>query len=411
MAETLPTDVVARRAGLTLTALTLINVMNYVDRYVLTAVLPSIQRELGLNDTQAGQLGTAFIVVYFVASPFFGLIGDRRARKNWLAFGIGLWSLATGLAGLATSFVTLLLARSIIGIGEAAYGTISPSLLSDYYPKTKRGRVMAVFCLAIPVGAALGYLLGGFIGKHWGWRSAFLGVGLPGLFLALFVWLFVKEPPRGRFDEPTPGPRLTLWQSYRELWQNRLYVWTVLGYAAYTFAIGGLSFWMPSYMIRVRELDPAHGMLIFGGITVVTGFVGTLVGGILGDRLLKLTPLAYTWVGSVAVSLGALATLAALLASSSVAFLVWLSLAELLLFLNTGPVNAIIINAVRPELRATAMAVSIFMIHFLGDAMSPTLMGNLSDRFNLQLAMLCVPAVFLVAGGLWAVSLVTERSR
>jgi MFS transporter, Spinster family, sphingosine-1-phosphate transporter len=392
-----------------LAVLTAINVVNYIDRYVITAVLPDVQADLGLDDTRAGLLGTAFMLVYFATSPIFGWFGDRGRRKRWLALGVGLWSLATGLGGFARHFFTLLLARSSVGIGEAAYGTISPSLIADYFPKERRGRVMAVFYLAIPVGSALGYLLGGLLGKYFGWRSAFFVVGFPGLLLALAA-LFLHEPGRGANDAPDPEPPPKPLAAYRELAANPLYVWTVLGYTAYTFAIGGLSFWMPSYMMRVRDYDQGDGMLLFGGITVVMGFVGTLLGGFIGDRLLKVTPHAYTWVGVIAVALGAASTFAALLVESAAGFLVFLAVAELLLFLNTGPINALIVNSVRPAVRATAVAVSIFTIHLLGDAVSPTLIGNVSDQTNLRTGMLAIPTVFLLASILWTPTLWSRRS-
>ncbi|MBI5507322.1 MAG: MFS transporter [Deltaproteobacteria bacterium] len=392
------------RARAALAVLTAVNVLNYVDRYVITAILPDIQRELGLDDTRAGLLGTAFMLVYFVTSPIFGFFGDRGRRKRWLAFGVGLWSLATALGGFAQRFVTLVAARSLVGVGEAAYGSISPSLIADYFPKARRGRMLAVFFLAIPVGSALGYLLGGVLGKHLGWRPAFFVVGFPGLLLALAV-LLLHEPVRGAHDAPDAAPPPRLATAYRLLATNPLYVWTVLGYTAYTFAIGGLSFWIPSYMMRVRGFDQADGMMLFGGLTVVTGFVGTLLGGYLGDRLLAWTPKGYTWLGVVAVGLGAGATVLALVAPFTPAFVAWLAVAELLLFLNTGPINALILDSVRPQIRATAMAASIFVTHLLGDAISPTLIGSISDRTDLQVGMLAIPAVFLLASALWAVSL------
>ena len=409
MTEPTPTPLPSfRGARLALFVLTAINVANYVDRYVITAVLPDVQADLGVDDTRAGLLGTAFMLVYFATSPVFGFFGDRGLRKRWLALGVGLWSLATGLGGFARHFVTLLAARATVGVGEAAYGTISPSLIADYFPKARRGGVMAIFFLAIPVGSALGYLLGGLLGQHFGWRSAFFVVGFPGLLLALAA-LFLREPVRGAHDEPDLAPPPKVLQAYLELAKNPLYVWTVLGYAAYTFAIGGLSFWVPSYMMRVRDYDQGQGMLLFGSITVVTGIVGTLLGGFIGDRLLKVTPNAYSLVGVVAVAIGAVATFAALLVDSSTGFLVLLGVAELFLFLNTGPINALIVNSVRPAVRATAMAVSIFTIHILGDAISPTLIGNISDRTNLQTGMLAIPAVFLLASILWAPTLRAPR--
>jgi predicted MFS family arabinose efflux permease len=397
----------SRTAVSALAVLTTVNLLNYVDRFVITAVLPDIQRDLGLSDTQGGLLGTAFIVVYALASPVFGWLGDRGQRQAWIAAGVALWSVATGLAGLAQRFATLFLARASVGIGEASYGTIAPALLSDLFPPRWRGRVMAIFFLATPVGTALGYLLGGALGERFGWRATFFAVGFPGLALAALT-LTLRAPARGAADgvvEPPPS----LGRAYRELGRNRLYLWTVLGYAAYTFAIGGMAYWAPSYLMRARGLGQSEAGLLFGGITVVTGIVGTLAGGFLGDRLLAVTPKAYTWLGTIGVSAGALLILAALSTASVPGFLVLLAAGEVLLFLNTGPINAIIVNAVRPAIRATAMAVSILVIHVLGDAVSPTLIGVLSDRTDLSTALLAIPGVFLLAAALWAMTLPRRR--
>jgi predicted MFS family arabinose efflux permease len=380
--------------------LTAINFVNYIDRFILAALLPDIEADLALSHAQAGLFGTAFTLVFAVASPVFGWGGDRGSRPRWMGLGVGLWSLATGLAGLARSFTGLFAARAAVGVGEAAYGTISYSLLADYVAPDRRGGVMAVFSAAIPVGSALGYMLGGALGARYGWRSAFFVVGFPGLLLALFVYL-MRDPTRGRFDPVAERGQVLLREAYRALAHNRVYLATVAGYIAYTFAIGGLAIWMPSYLRAARGLPQEQGMLVFGGITVVTGFVGTLVGGWIGDRLQARGPNGYAWLSVIAMAVGSAFTLAALLAPGREAFLVLLTVAELFLFANTGPVNALIVNTVRPGIRATASGTAILLIHVLGDAVSPPLMGAVADRSSLATAMLVVPAVFLLAGVLW----------
>lgn len=380
--------------------LTLVNVLNYVDRFIATALFPEIQRDLGLSSAQAGMLQSAFIFVYAIASPLFGWGGDRGSRMRWMAAGAGLWSLATGLAGFARGFASLAGARALVGVGEAAYGTISPALLSDYVPEKRRGGLLAVFFLAIPVGSALGYVLGGVLGSRFGWRSAFFAVGFPGLLLALAL-LLLREPERGRFDPPQSRGRVSLADAYRELRASRVYVWTVVGYIAYTFAIGGLATWMPSYVRLVRGLEAEQGMLVFGGITVVTGLVGTLVGGAIGDKLQARTPNGYALLSVGAMVLGSGLSLAALLSDDLVLFFVLLTAAELCLFANTGPVNALIVSSVRPGVRATASATSILFIHVFGDGPSPPLLGLVADLTSLQTAMLTLPGIFLLAGLLW----------
>ncbi len=380
--------------------LTLVNVFNYVDRSIISALLPEIQSELGLADKLAGLLATAFIIVYALTSPIFGWLGDRGVRKNWVALGVGLWSLATGLAGLARNFGSLFAARAAIGVGEASYGTLSPSLLADYVPRPRRGAVMAVFFAAIPVGTAMGYILGGVLGEALGWRRAFFMVGFPGLLLAAATLLF-KEPTRGVHDEAMGEAKVPLLAAYKELLGNRLYVWTVAGYVAYTFAIGALAWWMPSYFMRERGFPPGSGMWLFGGITVVTGLVGTIVGGQLGDRWQARNPNGYVWLSVTAMTAGAALAFAAFLTPHQGAFLTLLGLSELFLFLNTGPVNALIVNSVRPAVRATAAGASIFAIHVLGDAISPFIIGAVADASGLHDAVLLLPAVFFLAGLLW----------
>jgi MFS transporter, Spinster family, sphingosine-1-phosphate transporter len=244
-----------RVAAYGLIVMTLLNFVNYIDRYVLPAVGPRVKETLDLSDAQLGFLGSAFLFAYMLLSPLFGRFGDRGSRTRLMALGVGIWSIATAGAGLARNFTQMLAARSTIGVGEAAYAAISPTLISDYYPPERRGRAFAIFYLAIPVGSAIGYLLGGLIEHHFGWRAAFFAVGLPGVLLALLT-LTAPDPPRGINDEPAEITKPTA--SYPEtllaLARNRRYVIAVAGYALYTFAVGGMSFWMPIYLNRERGM-------------------------------------------------------------------------------------------------------------------------------------------------------------
>ena len=341
------TPSVNRTATAAIAVLTLVNLFNYIDRFIIAALFPEIERELHLSHFQSGLIATAFILVYALTSPLFGWGGDRGIRTRWIAAGVAIWSVATGLAGFARSFVTMFAARATVGIGEAAYGTISPALLSDYVPKNRRGGVMAIFFLAIPVGSALGYVLGGILGARFGWRASFFAVGFPGVLLALAL-LFLREPERGRFDDPSERGIVPLGQAYLELARNRVYLWTVVGYIAYTFVIGGLANWMPSYIRLERGLPQEQGMLVFGGITVVTGLLGTLIGGAIGDRLQARTTNGYALLSVVSMVCGSGLAFAALLAETQTWFLILLAAGEFFLFANTGPVNALIVNTVRP---------------------------------------------------------------
>ncbi len=399
----------AGTAGRALLVLTLINLLNYLDRFVVSALAEPLKRsELRLTDTQLGLLMTGFVVVYMLASPLFGRLGDRGARPPLIALGVFTWSLATVLAGFAGSFIALFLARAVVGIGEAAYGTIAPSLLADLYPRTQRGRVMAFFFAAIPVGAALGYVLGGLVNQAYGWQATFFIAGAPGLLLA-FLCLKLPDPARGAQDEATPGatsgsaeagPAGAL-ATYGHLLRNRSYLLTVLGYAAYTFAVGGMAFWMPAFLERVRGLPAAEATIQFGAIVVVTGFIGTFAGGWLGDFLLRRSAQAYLWLSGVTALLAAPLAWLVFTDSRPAVYLPAMVVAELLIFASTGPINSVILNVVKPGERATAVAFSILTIHLFGDVPSPPLIGWISDASSLGQGVLVVPVAILVAGGIW----------
>lgn len=389
-------------------ALTAMNTFNYIDRYVLSALLPSIQADLHLDDTQGGMLGTAFMVVYFLVSPLFGWLGDRGERRRWLTFGVLFWSLATLATGFATSFVGLCLCRAAVGIGEAAYSSIAPAMLADATPAARRGRIMAYFYVATPVGSALGYILGGYLGSRWGWRPAFQWLAWPGVVLA---WVAYRLPQPARTPTTTPGTeRLGPRAVYTALWHNRSYVGAVAGYIANIFALGGLAFWMPTYMIRERGWPAKSGLIIFGSITVVSGLIGTLAGGFLSERLLRSTDKAYIWICVGAMMGAAGGTALALASNHPQVFLMSLVFAQFSMFMCTGPINAWLVGSVPAAMRATAMATSTFFIHLLGDAISPILIGRISDRANLATAMGMIPLFFVLAGVLWSRMLFKETA-
>jgi MFS transporter, Spinster family, sphingosine-1-phosphate transporter len=424
-----------------LAILTLINLFNYLDRYVVASLVESLKKApLLLSDTEAGSLMTGFVIVYMLTSPIFGRLGDRRGRPRLLALGVGVWSVATALGGLARSFTGLFAARAAVGVGEAAYGTIAPALLADHFPREKRGRVFAVFFAAIPIGSAAGYVLGGLMDQRFGWRAAFFVAGVPGLLLALLC-LGLKDPPRGAQDEgyreegggelpPHPAPPAArsarrdvpsrpaqseargdpsrspaegegVYRSYSRLLKNRGYRLTVLGYAAYTFALGGLAFWAPAFLERIRGMPKAQATVQFGSIVVVTGFVGTFVGGWAGDYFLRRSKEAYLWVSGWATLAAAPAALVAFVSRDRAVYMPAIVVTELLLFASTGPINSAIVNAVAPTERATAVALSILGIHLLGDVPSPPIIGALSDATSLGTAFLILPAVIALAGGIW----------
>jgi len=410
-------------AGFGLAILSFINLFSYLDRYVVSALIESLKHsDLGLSDANLGSLMSGFLVVYTLTAPVFGALGDRRSRPRLIALGVACWSFATALSGFAGSYLALLAARASVGVGEAAYVTIAPSLLSDYFPVRQRGRVMAIFFCAIPVGSALGFVVGGLVDKHYGWRMAFFVAGVPGLLLAALC-LLLRDPPRGVQDadsertgtvhtdaapavEPaSKSPRANLrrdtWAAYGRLVRNKPYVLTILGYAAYTFAVGGLAVWMPAFLERARGISRSEATVSFGTIVVITGFIGTFVGGWLGDYCAKYSRRAYLWLSAVATLVAAPFVWMALTTNSHTVYLACMVWAQLCLFLSTGPINAAIVNLVSPTARATAIALGVFSIHLLGDALSPPLIGALSDHFSLAQAVKIVPIAVVIGGCTW----------
>lgn len=374
-----------------------VNLLNYIDRQVLFAVFPLIKIDLHLSDTELGFLGSAFMLSYLLFAPLFGWLGDRWSRTRLAAGGLVVWSLATAMSGFVPGYRSLLAARATVGVGEASFGTVSPGLIADFFPKERRGRVLSWFYVAIPVGSALGYLLGGVLGQRYGWHAAFLLVGVPGLLLALPIAL-LRTPPRGGDDAPAQTPKGTVSAGYAALFKNRSFVCNTLAMAAMTFAIGGLAQWIPSFLYRAHALDVAKGNTLFGATTVLAGILGTLAGGWLGDRWQKRSGKGYLLVSGWGFLIGTPFAVWAILAPDLPSCMTAIFIAEFFLFLNTGPLNTVIINVTDPAVRAMAFAVNIFFIHALGDAVSPSILGWLSDQWGLRSALLITPCAMVLAG-------------
>lgn len=410
-----------------LIVLTFVNLFNYIDRFIVPGLAVSLGKsELHLDRAHIGLLATGFILVYAMASPWFGELGDLRHRPRLIALGVAIWSVATVLGGFAVSFLTLFLARATLGIGEAAYGSIAPSLLADSFPRRLRGRVFSVFFAAIPIGSALGYVIAGGMAEHFGWRSAFFVAGAPGLLLAALL-LKLPEVPRGAQDAddeavPHHASRTGTgrFAAYSGLLRNTQYRTTVLGYAAYTFALGALAFWFPDFLVSFHGMQQAKADYLVGLIAVGTGFLGTFAGGWIGDYVLRYTRHAYLLVSGIATLIAAPFCVLALTAHDPKYFLTGLVVAELMMFASTGPINSAIVNYVAPTQRATAMAFSILLMHLLGDAPSPFLVGAISTAsaahgtpggVALQHAMLILPVAILVSGVLWTVGGLRREAR
>lgn len=389
-----------RSPYLILAVLSGLNLVNYLDRYIVAAVGPKLAEDLGLSDSKFGFVVTAFMVGYFATSPLFGALGDRLPRRGLIALGVAVWSLATAASGLMQTFAAMIAARVVVGVGEASYATLAPTIIDDLAAPEKKNRWLAIFYVAIPVGSALGYLVGGQLEHAFGWRSAFFIAGGPGLVLALLA-LAIEEPKRA-----TPAPREHAADGFgttaTRLFRIPLYRDTVIGYTAQTFALGGFAAWAPKYLYRVIGLDLKTADYWFGLILVIAGLFATFVGGQLGDR----------WPGedraranlrvcaiSTAVSVPCAAL--CLVASSAFGFFAAIAAAEFAIFLSTSPINAVILGSVPSQLRASAMAASIFAIHLLGDMISPPLIGMISDASSLRGAMVVIPIALSAATLVW----------
>ncbi len=381
-----------------LSALTGLNALNYADRYVGAAVLPLILADLSLSDTEGGLLQSAFILVYALVSPVAGWLGDRQPRLVMVTVGVLVWSAATVASGLAPSYALLLLARAVIGVGEASYAVLTPGVISDFYPPAARGRALAVFYAAIPVGAALGYALGGVVGAGYGWRAVFFVAGAPGALLGLSL-LTLSEPPRGQFDAAGGGATpLALKASLGALCARPSYVVNTVAQVVYTFAMGGLAAWMPTYFVRERGLPLAAAAATFGLVLVVAGFGGTLAGGQLGDRLARRVRGAAFAVSGWALVVSLPFTVLAVLAPAPSIFWPAMAVALFLVFLNVGPLNAAMANVLPADLRARGFAITTMAIHLLGDAASPWLIGVVSDRLGLTAPVLATGTLLVLSG-------------
>ena len=381
-----------------------INLFNYIDRQVLAALEPDIRATFFAPDdvnrmTKTGLLGVAFFVTYMFSAPVLGFLADRISR--WIIVGIAviLWSLASGASGLAATFGILFATRIFVGIGEGGYGPAAPTLLSDLFPIETRGRIMAIFCAAIPVGSALGYVIGGLIGTYLGWRWAFYLVAPPGLLLGLLC--FLQRDPRTTADHLVQkAPRRSI-RDYLKLFHTRSYLINCIAMTLMTFVLGGLGFWVPAYL-RYRNQSLEVGMTIFGLILVVAGLVSTLVGGVIADKLRSRLAGSYFWVSGVGMLIACPIFVVALYIPFPVAWIA-IFVAIFFLFLNTGPSNTALANVSPPAVRATAFAANIFVIHALGDVQAFWLLGYIGGHTNMQLAFLFLSVIIFASGLAWLI--------
>ena len=381
-----------------------INLFNYIDRQILAALEPDIRADFfapgDVNAmTKTGLLGDAFFVTYMISAPILGLLADRFSRWIIIGSAVILWSLASGASGLAATFAILFATRIFVGIGEGGYGPAAPTILADLFPIETRGRMMAVFYTAIPVGSALGYVIGGLIGAHLGWRWAFYLVAPPGLLLGMLCF-WQRDPRVAARHLGGESPRRSM-SDYLRLFRTRSYLINCVAITLMTFVTGGLGFWVPAYL-RYRNQSPAVGMTIFGLITVVAGLVATLLGGVIADRLRSRVPGSYFWVSGIGMLIACPIFIVALYIPFPAAWIA-MFLAIFFLFLNTGPSNTALANVSLPAVRATAFAANIFIIHAFGDVQAFWLLGYIGGHTNMHVAFLFVSGIIFVSGVVWLI--------
>jgi MFS family permease len=383
-----------------------INFLNYMDRYVAASVAPSIQKELHISDSALGFLGTAFLLVYALAAVPFGLWGDRGARKTVIGVGVAIWSLATLLTGFARNYAQLFLSRAVVGVGEAGYYPAGTSLMSDYFPKEQRSRVMAIWGAGATVGIAVGYAGGGIVADKLGWRAAFFFAAAPGLLLAALAFT-MREPLRGAVEQTGRAVAKTADATLNKFLQllgiSTLRA-TIIAQTLLYFVLASNAFWLPTYLQRRFEVSPSSAGLLSGGVIVAGGVVGILAGGWIADRRALKTPRAHLEVGIIGFLAGAILITVAILSPQLTVFVPFFLLTVICLYLYQGPFTAVAQNVVSPALRASSVTLLLFISHVAGDSHSPYDIGVISDHLggNLQLALLITSPTLLVAAAIAA---------
>jgi len=396
----------------TLILLIALNLLNYIDRYILPGELSLVQNEFHATREQMGALTTAMFFVYMLAAPLTGWLGDRYRRKPLIVAGAVLWSLATLSTAWVHGYWTLYIRHAIVGIGEASFGIFAPAVIADFYPERDRNRILSIFYVAIPVGAALGYMAGGQMGSAWGWRQPFLICAIPGLIVAVLYGFFGHEPVRGAQDHLKPT---TDRSTFAGLFRNPAFLTATFGLATLTFAMGGISNWVPEFLHNPIGLSVARASQVAGASTVLDGILGTAIGGWIAQHWLRTNHRALYLVSFWSVALTLPFGILLFFGPSRWAIPA-LFAAEFFLFLNTGPLNTAIVNSVSAPVRATAVSVNLFCIHFFGDTFSPQIIGKIADRSNLRIGLgatlifLVISCIVLLIGSRFAPPLNEQSS-
>lgn len=382
-----------------LSVLTGLNLVNYLDRYMTGAVLPLIAAEFHISGFKSGLPAAFFMIVYVMVSPVAGWLADHRARLRLAAVGVLIWSVATVTSGLAPVFTALLVARAISGFGEATYAVVTPSLLADSYPPERRGSALSIFFAALPVGTALAYGLGGWVGPKFGWRVSYMIVFVPALVMCVMLWL-LEEPQRGRYDGGIPLKEMSLKAALRALAARRSYVYNTAAQTIFTFTLGGMAYWVPTFLLEERQIPLEVANPRFGVVLLISGIIGNVAGGQIGDALARRFRGAHFTFSAVATLLAVPFICVAILSRNQ--WVIWpcTFIGLFMLFLITGPLQGSMMNVLPPNLRGRGVAIYTVAIHVLGDALSPPLLGRAKDSFGLEVPLLCAVIFLSLAGWL-----------
>lgn len=362
-----------------------VSILNFVDRQILAILLEPIRMEFGLSDTQLGFLtGVSFALFYATMGIPLARLADRSSRRNLIVAVITLWSAMTALCGAAVGYFSLLLARIGVGIGEAGSFPAGSSLIADYFEPAKRATALGIQSVGVYIGILFGFLLGGWINEFFGWRMAFVVVGLPGVLFALIFGLTVREPPRGGMepgvtDEESPGLRETL----RYLWSKRAYRHLPFAAGFYAFVAYGSMTWLPSFFIRSYGMSGAEIGTWLALTVGIAGGAGCYAGGVLSDKLAAAGDKRwYAWVPAVSVLLSIPFMLGMYLVTDPYVALVISIGAWFLGNSWLGPLITTIHGVTAPRTRALAVAIMMFVNNLLGIGLGPQVVGILSDQFR-----------------------------
>lgn len=376
-----PNEVSDTYRNFVLVMLTLVYVFNFIDRQLLVILQESIKEDLKLSDTQLGMLsGFTFAIFYVTMGIPIARLADKGNRRNIVAVSLGLWSIMTGLSGLAMSFIHLLLARIGVGVGEAGGSPPAHAMISDYFPPGKRATALSVYSTGIYFGMLVGFLMGGYLNQELGWRTAFYVLGVPGVLFSILFYAFVKEPRRGATDASTSTTReQSLLDVVRLLYAIPTFRYLAAATALHCFCIYGLLNWTPSFLSRLHGMTKAEIGVSLGLILGITGALGTFFGGYMTDRFGKADRSNYMRLPAYFILSSIPFVIGALFLKDTAAVLFCFGVSNFLYGSYLGPSINVAHMLVSPSLRALTSAILFFVLNLVGLGFGPLLVGIMSD--------------------------------